>query len=454
MASFGDDESLLIPRTRTDSSTVRVSGERWYGTRPAVHTKIDTSYVDHYRRTSDRKNLFPFVQHQLAKGGIYADSVSGLKMLDLGWSFFSESIRRSASLSSFAHTAYASTLNQEYGITHVGPVYLAACMSALSPWSKTQISDRAQLDFGLGGTAISRVRPNKPIVDLSVTLGELRFGGLPTLVGSLMSRSKTVLDVFRNGGKEYLNIQFGWKPLVSDLLGLAEVVLSARKAIEQYERDLGREIRRRYTFDPIKSTLLNTIDCRFDSQLWVSATSPLGTQQNVRTFSDSRYQGTYSKQTTQQSWFSGAFRYFNADVGSGLEDLKEFEEHANLLLGTRLDPEVIWNLQPWSWLIDWFANYGDVLGNFSALVFDRQVLHYGYIMTTVTDVEEWTTPGLFARSGSTFLGTETVGGVLANTRHSVRKIRSHASPFGFGLDPSTFTVDQWAILASLGISRV
>jgi hypothetical protein len=448
------EEGLLIPRTRSRSNSVRVSGERWFGTRPASHTKIDTSYAYEYERTSDRKNLFPFVQHQLRKGGIYASSVSGLKMLDLGWSFFNESIRRSASLSSFAHTAYASTLNQEYGIHHVGPVFLAATLGPLAPWTKAQIDARAQLDFGLGGTAISRVRPNKPVVDLSVTIGELRTGGLPTLIGSLAPRSKTVLDAFRNGGKEYLNVQFGWRPLVSDLLGLIEVVRSSRERIQQYKRDLDREIRRSYTFDEIRNTVLSTADIRNDSQWWVTAGSPLGTQQNVRTFSSSNFQGTYTKTSTQQSWFSGAFRYFNTDIDQSLSDLQRFEDEANLLLGTRIDPEVIWNLQPWSWLIDWFANYGDVLGNFSAMVFDRQVLHYGYIMTTVTDVEEWTVPGLFARSGSTFLGTERVAQPVTNKRVSVRKIRSHASPFGFGLDPSTFTADQWAILAALGMSRV
>jgi hypothetical protein len=449
-----DEEGLLIPRTRSRQNTVRVSGDQWYGLRPASHTKFDTSVVYEYKRTSDRKNLFPFVQHQLRKGGIYAKSVDGLKMLDLGWSFHSETIRRSASLSSFAHTSYAATLNQEYGVVHTGPVFLAACLGPLAPWGKTQWEQRAQIDFGLGGTAISRVRPNKPEVDLSVTLGELRFGGLPTMIGSLMSRSMNVLDVFRNGGKEYLNVQFGWKPLVSDLLGLAQLVTTARSKIEQYERDLSREIRRRYTFEPKITTITSSKAINTDSQYWVQFGTPLGNStSNINTFSGSTNQGTYSKTTTEQSWFSGAFRYFNADVQDSLADLRKFEEHANLLLGTRLDPEVIWNLQPWTWLIDWFVNYGDVLGNFSALAFDRQVLHYGYLMTTVTDKEEWTAPGLFARSGPTFLSTTRVAGTVANTRTAVRKIRSHASPFGFGLDPDAFTADQWAILAALGMSR-
>jgi hypothetical protein len=311
-----------------------------------------------------------------------------------------------------------------------------------------------QIDFGLGGTAIARVRPNKPEVDLSVALGELRFGGLPTMIGSLMSRSKTVFDVFRNGGREYLNFQFGWKPLLSDLQGLAGLVLTARSKIEQYERDLGREIRRRYTFEPKISTEFSSKAINTDSQYWVQGGTPLGgATANISTFNGSNNQGTYRKTRTEESWFSGAFRYFNADVSESLADLRQFEEHANLLLGTRLDPEVIWNLQPWSWLIDWFVNYGDVLGNFSALTFDRQVLHYGYIMTNVTDEEEWTAPGLFARSGPTFLARTQVSGVLASSRHSVRKIRSHASPFGFGLDPDAFTADQWAILAALGMSR-
>jgi hypothetical protein len=233
------------------------------------------------------------------------------------------------------------------------------------------------------------------------------------------------------------------------------VVLSARKRIEQYQRDLNRTIRRRYEFEPVQSTEISYVDVRQDAGFRPLGGTPLASNPMVTNYTAANSQGSYVRKTTVESWFSGAFRYFNADLDPVLRDLQEFEAHANLLLGTRIDPEVLWNLQPWSWLADWFVNFGDVLGNISAISFDHQVMQYGYIMSTRTAEEEWTTPPLYGMTGNLFTTPLAMSlGGITNFRTTTRKLRGSAYPFGFGLDPSTFTMEQWAILASLGITRV
>ena len=421
-------------------------------------TEYKSNIITQSKQMLDAETLFPFVKGMQRKGGIFAQGMTGISMYDLGCNMHSEEISRHTNL----HVKNWKLENipvggpLQYTVVHSGPVYLGGALGNIVRYTDQDWSDKVQLAFGEGGTAIARARPNKPEVDLSVTIGELRSEGLPSMIGSVFSRSRTVFEAFRNGGKEYLNLQFGWKPLEQDIQALAQMVLTARSKIEQYERDLRREIRRRYTFpEQITTSAVSKLISQ-DTGFWIDPGSPLGgANPNVLTYnSASRDNGTYVKRESQRTWFSGAFRYFNADVENSMQDLLKFEEHANLLLGTRLDPEVLWNLQPWSWLVDWFVNYGDVLGNISAFAFDRQVMHYGYLMKEWDVYEEWSVPTMWAKTGFFNSSSRNLGIGVSSSRTTKRKLRVNAFPFGFGLDPSTFTVEQWAILASLGITRV
>jgi len=152
------------------------------------------------------------------------------------------------------------------------------------------------------------------------------------------------------------------------------------------------------------------------------------------------------------SHFSGGFRFYYPEISTALDHLAEIEHNANLLLGTRLDPEVLWNLQPWTWLVDWFINFGDVLGNLSAIISDDLVMQYGYIMMETRISKEITIPRGIRLSnfpGATYFDEKPL--VLNLELH--QKMRAFASPFGFGLTPEMFTPQQWAILAALGMSQ-
>jgi len=122
-------------------------------------------------------------------------------------------------------------------------------------------------------------------------------------------------------------------------------------------------------------------------------------------------------------------------------------------LGTRLDPEVLWNLAPWTWMVDWVANFGDIVGNLSAIVADHLVMQYGYIMHEVIVTKEIYFPrGLYSRNTYPYISSfDEKPWNVTLTYHS--KTRTGASPFGFGLSPESFTTQQWAILGALGISR-
>jgi hypothetical protein len=154
---------------------------------------------------------------------------------------------------------------------------------------------------------------------------------------------------------------------------------------------------------------------------------------------------TESVVKTTNIWFSGAFTYYLQPGNSLIDDLKRREQEINYLFGTRVDPEVLWNLAPWSWLSDWNVNIGTNIANAERLSQDGLVMKYGYLMaTTVIDHS-------VVVDGVPFKGHYT--GPFTTIFRTTRKQRVKATPFGFSIVPGSFTDRQWSILASLGYTK-
>jgi len=303
------------------------------------------------------------------------------------------------------------------------------------PYPPTLESSNSDLE-ALGATAISRCQPTNSVADLSTFLGETVRDGLPHLVGSLLWESKTK-DALRAGSGEYLNAQFGWVPLVSDIRKFADAVLSAGTVCSQYQRDAGKIVRRGYSFPsniefPISNTvfLLDQI-----AQGVISAGSV-----------DYSNRGTIwrHRKVERRQWFKGSFTYALPTGNDTWSNMLRYSALADKLFGTSLTPEVLWNLAPWSWAADWFANIGDVLSNVSAFAQNGLVMPYGYVMehTTVTDTYQLDKSGL---KGS---GPPTPLKLVTETKKRVQ-----ANPFGFGVKWEGLSPFQISILAALGIQR-
>lgn len=115
----------------------------------------------------------------------------------------------------------------------------------------------------------------------------------------------------------------------------------------------------------------------------------------------------------------------------------------DVLYGVAPTPDVLWNLAPWSWAVDWFANIGDVIENASNALLYSQVLRYGYVMETTTVTDTYTLESPNFKGGSRFI----------TSLETITKKRVKASPYGFGLTWDGFNTYQLSILAALGISR-
>jgi hypothetical protein len=125
--------------------------------------------------------------------------------------------------------------------------------------------------------------------------------------------------------------------------------------------------------------------------------------------------------------------------------IEGYEQLSNKLLGTRVNPEVVWNLTPWSWVVDWFVDLGQIMSNASRLSEDGLVLRYGYLMSHTVDED------LRTAVNARFSGGD-ISPVTTIARRETKE-RVKATPFGFGLNTLDFTAKQWAILYALGLTK-
>jgi hypothetical protein len=324
--------------------------------------------------------------------------------------------------------------------THDGPLcpIVSSCGPTQLYWPIASLYSDASLRAA-GATAISLCSPLSPQVSAAAALGELRNDGLPLLPGKAvlqgLQRRGRVISAL---GGEVLNILFGWKPTISDMQKLAKTVKSSSEIIEQLRRDSGRPIRRHFEFPPVKSESTSII------RAWGPNVVPVPTT-HVN-FWDSTY-GTVTKTITTETkiWFDGCFSYLLDPGDNAVERAIYHARIAQAMYGLMITPEVLWELTPYSWAIDWFTNVGDVITNISNWAMSGQTLRYGYVM------REERISHKYMLSGPTLKGRAPVPFIQEFI--TIDKRRLKASPFGFQLDWNGFSNTQLAIVAALGISR-
>lgn len=294
-------------------------------------------------------------------------------------------------------------------------------------------SSDARMD-AFGATAISRCIPTNPLSGIGQFAAELRQ--LPT-ASKLADWKQTAKDlralnaggILKRGSDDWLNFWFGWAPFAKDLKDFFETARDADKHIRQFQRDSGKGVRRKFGFTPEITTVVTDMGNGYgapslDSYLIVG---PGRLRKTVK--------------TTTHRWFSGSFTYYLPETAG----YKSFDAYAHRLYGLRLDIDLVWKIAPWSWAADWVTNFGDVVRNVAAFSHDGLVMRYGYIM------ESTTVETTYSLTGLQLYGMQPLN--LTQTFTSYTKKRRKATPYGFGLDPGTFSAKQWSIIAALGISK-
>lgn len=314
-----------------------------------------------------------------------------------------------------------------------GPIVIPFPASGYSGFSIPS-QDSSYLDK-YGTEAISIVDPTNPNADTGVALGEILHDRRLSLPGIQSWQRRT--EVAKAAGGEYLSAVFGWLPLVRDIKNTHQSIKDGNRIIENYSAASGTLVHREFAFDDIVSeqeTLVTT-----------SARCVYSASANVTAFNDPPVPMLKKRKSTTSRWFSGSFTYSASDASSvgrclGLES--EFDK----LYGLTLTPDVLWELAPWSWAIDWFSNAGDVIKNVTNLGLAGLVMKYGYIMEETSIVDTYSMPatGLTGISGAP---------PVATVKYTVKR-RREANPFGFGVTWEGLSPTQLAITAALGITRL
>jgi hypothetical protein len=285
--------------------------------------------------------------------------------------------------------------------------------------------------IGAGGTLWRAAAPTKRQANLDTFLGELREG-LPNLPGSAFARSAGLAGKLRGSGSEYLNWEFGIKPMVSDLRDLAKAVLNSGKILGQLARDSGKLVRRRLTLPLIHSV---------DQSIGYIGFTPTPSTYYFRTLD----RGITVTRTDKSLWFSGAFTYLWPQASSSrlADRISFYESQARVILGLSPDLSTAWELSKFSWLVDWFADIGDVLKGISLTGHNQLVAPYAYIMSH------------YSASADLYSGYALNGQPSYTASYRVeRKMRLMAYPYGFDVPTEGLSAFQTSILAALGISHV
>jgi len=284
----------------------------------------------------------------------------------------------------------------------------------------------------MAGPVIKSMSPTGSEAGLSQAIGELKRDGLPRLIGADVVESRA--RDFRSYGKEYLNTQFGWIPFVSDVHDLCHAVKDSHRILSQLQRDSGRVIRRRaelpgenFNADPVDEGSFYASPLAGDA--WNVIARP--TQSRIHRH--------------RKRWVVAAYQY-HMDPGTSLiGKFSRFNQQADRLLGVSLSPDVLWELAPWSWAVDWFSNTGNAVSALSDYLNWGPALRYAYVMETTVSTKEYYASGFEDAVGKSH--------AFRYTGNRVVKVRDPASPFVFRHVDGALTGQQQAIVAALGIAN-
>lgn len=358
-------------------------------------------------------------------------------------------------------SVYKNTIGGEYTVLGVLPNSQGVPIAYPMPASYDSVS--ASLT-GAYTEGYKKARPGNPVASMGQFLIELR--DLPRIpfrdaflkpgknrLGKIPFRNMfyPIQDVprhlrdrlldFRNLGSEYLNVVFGWKPFVNDLRKMYNLWKDVDKRMAQLVRENGKYIRRKATVQDDK-TFSHTGQVYQNPYVNVLGAPP--------TYMSGTTAYNVTTRTTTKVWFSGSFRYYIPDVGSSLWDARA----RAALFGALPTPELLWEVLPWTWLIDWFSNVGDVVSNASTNAVDNLTMKYSFIMKHTSTEVEATSFVFHPASTKANESWPSVQNTFRSTKLVETKLRrGGGNPFGLDVSLPSLSAYQLGILAALGLSR-
>ncbi|DAD50605.1 maturation protein [ssRNA phage Gerhypos.1_37] len=136
-----------------------------------------------------------------------------------------------------------------------------------------------------------------------------------------------------------LSYKFGWKPTVGDLTNMIGSVLQLQQRLQEFKDSVGKELSFTKTLEQVSD--------------WKSGTFDLGGSNHYKVKWDGfligkvQYHAKYQPQAL-------------ACIGELDEKIRGFLDS----LGFELNPQIVWDAIPFSFVVDWFVGVGDWLSQF------------------------------------------------------------------------------------------
>lgn len=387
---------------------------------------FDASRVNSMKSATDTGHPF-WVQH---------DSINGSRYLDL---------RNPSNQSIFQGRLYAIPTTGALGLNFNSEIGTQQFQAHTS---------KGQLETW-GTSAIKQTQPTAPHANVAQLMAESVMD-LPKIPFIFLKRTwlakgdptfraeRDLKKTSRDVGGEYLNQQFGWIPFVRDLTKYLHAVVNTNKILTDYMNGSGGAPKQWHQ-NPVTTVVKSVESGEFSAAPNGSMFLNWNSEHGERLFVPGSAK-SYTHQIHTYGWkFSGAYSYLFPEGTTFIDNMRRFEQNANVLLGTRITPELIWELTPWSWLIDWWAQIGSFITvNSRFQQSDNLVLQYGYL-TAFSAQRTLCTAEITARTGQR---------ISFNTLYeSKRRERVAATPYGFAVNLDMLNAQQLGILAAFGASR-
>lgn len=323
---------------------------------------------------------------------------------------------------------------------------------------------------GLQNRLFAATAPNMSTGTLLVTIAELLRGDIPGIIGNFrkmrqrmvklearwkqqawFTRHDKISTLSRYAGGEYLNVVFGWKPIIDELANILLVLITLDRMVYS---ETNR--RKRHWDGPHSEVSLVTNSVSLQqypyqggvagASLYKEATYPsipfsvpLGTR-------------TTQRNTSEDYMFSSRYSAIakpNSASNGFVEKAEETLRRLGLISESTLAD--LWELTAWSWLIDWVFTIGHSINNAATYspITGKHSVDYAYLTTQIIQSEETTWKVTSQPSSTKSLVPIKGGGKL----YSRSRTRDRATPFGFGTQLASLSSGQFAILVALGLAK-
>lgn len=302
---------------------------------------------------------------------------------------------------------------------------------------------------GLANRYFASTAPDRNEASLGVTLVELLRGDIPSVLKNFRKMMTDSQSVGKTLGSDYLNITFGWTPLINEAANIIKIGMTLDRAV-YYET-----FRRKRRWDgPVTSNRQTVVQGISSLAPHQAGTFP----RDIAGVPGNNGYGAVSYNVDERILVSEDYHWSSRYSGLAKPTLKANSHNDRAMeivkrLGLVDDPRFLWDLMPYSWLVDWFTTMGASISN--ARTYSpksgKYSVDYAYMTTKRLRAREWSIIGYNVPPSSRIKSHR-----LYNSRTSSYNTslwRSRATPFGFGTQLGSLNGSQYAILVALGLAR-